>query len=242
MCGAFRPSRMVVVDSTLTDTAALSPSLPPSPSLHHITTLSTWCSSVVPWVSRTSLLSLRVERRLMYFFSALPAPPNPVSPLSPRLLRPDLFRFVIQPCRIPAEEDAWCRADAAPTCGGLRERDGPQADGPEIRRSDYRGAGRCAEGVSPFFYSIALKSGLLHLCHRGQWGTTAHASQALTRLTPRESYDRIYRHRVAFQQSILHRPLPKEQWIKKEDVRGISIVATTELLTASGRPIPDSYH
>jgi len=41
--------------------------------------------------------------------------------------------------------------------------------------------------------------------------------KALSRLTPRESYDRIFRHRVAIQQSILHRPLPKDQWTKPED-------------------------
>lgn len=43
-------------------------------------------------------------------------------------------------------------------------------------------------------------------------------TQALSRLSPRESYDRAFRHRVAFQQSILHKDLPKAQWTKPEDV------------------------
>ncbi|KAK1922590.1 putative ubiquinol--cytochrome-c reductase [Papiliotrema laurentii] len=41
--------------------------------------------------------------------------------------------------------------------------------------------------------------------------------KALGRLSARESYDRAFRHRVAFQQSILHKNLPKSQWVKKED-------------------------
>jgi len=44
--------------------------------------------------------------------------------------------------------------------------------------------------------------------------------RALTRLTPREYYDRSYRFKRASQASVLHAPLPKEQWTKsEEDVR-----------------------
>ena len=42
--------------------------------------------------------------------------------------------------------------------------------------------------------------------------------KALTRLTPRQQYDREYRLKVAAQCSLLHRELPKEQWTKPEDV------------------------
>src|SRR5258705_3978415 len=42
--------------------------------------------------------------------------------------------------------------------------------------------------------------------------------QALTRLTPREYYDRSYRLKRACQASVLHAPLSKEQWTKSEDV------------------------
>ncbi|KZS89870.1 14 kDa subunit of cytochrome bd ubiquinol oxidase [Sistotremastrum niveocremeum HHB9708] len=41
--------------------------------------------------------------------------------------------------------------------------------------------------------------------------------KALSRLTPRESYDRIYRIRRGSQASIVHHDLPKEQWTKPED-------------------------
>ncbi|CAA7267655.1 unnamed protein product [Cyclocybe aegerita] len=44
--------------------------------------------------------------------------------------------------------------------------------------------------------------------------------RALTRLTPREKYDRAYRLKRASQASVLHAPLPKELWITEaEDVR-----------------------
>ncbi|KAF9483779.1 ubiquinol-cytochrome-c reductase complex subunit 6 [Pholiota conissans] len=44
--------------------------------------------------------------------------------------------------------------------------------------------------------------------------------RALTRLTPAESYDRAYRLKRASQASVLHTPLPKDQWTKpEEDVR-----------------------
>ncbi|KEZ38748.1 hypothetical protein SAPIO_CDS10778 [Scedosporium apiospermum] len=40
---------------------------------------------------------------------------------------------------------------------------------------------------------------------------------ALKRLSPKESYDRVYRIRRAVQLSITHKILPKEQWTKVED-------------------------
>ncbi|KAI0029636.1 cytochrome bd ubiquinol oxidase subunit [Vararia minispora EC-137] len=44
--------------------------------------------------------------------------------------------------------------------------------------------------------------------------------RALGRLTPRETYDRSFRFKRAFQASVLHKDLPKEQWIPEEqDVR-----------------------
>ncbi|KAH6918952.1 ubiquinol-cytochrome-c reductase complex subunit 6 [Coprinopsis sp. MPI-PUGE-AT-0042] len=44
--------------------------------------------------------------------------------------------------------------------------------------------------------------------------------RAITRLTPREGYDRAYRFKRASQCSLLHKALPKEQWTKpEEDVR-----------------------
>ncbi|RDB24153.1 Cytochrome b-c1 complex subunit 7 [Hypsizygus marmoreus] len=44
--------------------------------------------------------------------------------------------------------------------------------------------------------------------------------RALSRLTTREKYDRAYRLKRASQASVLHGPLPKEQWLKpEEDVR-----------------------
>lgn len=41
--------------------------------------------------------------------------------------------------------------------------------------------------------------------------------QAISRLPANEGYDRVYRFRVAFQQDLMRRPLPKEQWLKPED-------------------------
>ncbi|KAG6909438.1 hypothetical protein DXG01_000423 [Tephrocybe rancida] len=44
--------------------------------------------------------------------------------------------------------------------------------------------------------------------------------RALTRLTLREKYDRAFRLKRASQASVLHAPLPKEQWMTaEEDVR-----------------------
>ncbi|KZT28580.1 14 kDa subunit of cytochrome bd ubiquinol oxidase [Neolentinus lepideus HHB14362 ss-1] len=44
--------------------------------------------------------------------------------------------------------------------------------------------------------------------------------KALTRLTPREAYDRAYRFKVASLLSVNHKPLPKDQWLPaSEDSR-----------------------
>ncbi|KAH8928478.1 ubiquinol-cytochrome c reductase subunit 7 [Atractiella rhizophila] len=40
--------------------------------------------------------------------------------------------------------------------------------------------------------------------------------KALTRLEPREQYDRAFRLRRAIHYSMLHEPLPKEQWTTEE--------------------------
>jgi hypothetical protein len=49
---------------------------------------------------------------------------------------------------------------------------------------------------------------------------------ALRRLTPKESYDRIFRIRRAVQCSYQHKLLPKEEWTKPEEVR----VTSTHLI------------
>ncbi|KAL7622957.1 Cytochrome b-c1 complex subunit 7 [Parahypoxylon ruwenzoriense] len=41
--------------------------------------------------------------------------------------------------------------------------------------------------------------------------------KALKRLSPKESYDRIYRIRRAFQASTIHKLLPRDQWTKPEE-------------------------
>lgn len=46
--------------------------------------------------------------------------------------------------------------------------------------------------------------------------------KALGRLTQREHYDRAFRLKRASHASVLHAPLPKEQWTKPQDVRVIS--------------------
>lgn len=42
--------------------------------------------------------------------------------------------------------------------------------------------------------------------------------KAISRLSEREQYDRAFRLRTAIQQSILHKGLPKEQWVTSEQV------------------------
>lgn len=44
-------------------------------------------------------------------------------------------------------------------------------------------------------------------------------TQALSRLPEIEGYDRAFRMRRAVQCSVVQRPLPKEEWIKPEEVR-----------------------
>jgi len=51
-----------------------------------------------------------------------------------------------------------------------------------------------------------------------KWCWTETHNQAIGRLSPRESYDRAFRMRTAFQQSVLHRELPKKQWTTSEQV------------------------
>jgi len=44
--------------------------------------------------------------------------------------------------------------------------------------------------------------------------------RALQRLTPRETYDRSWRFKLASQSSVQHKDLPKEQWVTPEqDIR-----------------------
>ena len=47
--------------------------------------------------------------------------------------------------------------------------------------------------------------------------------QALRRLTPREQYDRAYRFKLASHSSVVHKPLPKEQWVSASEVSLLSI-------------------
>lgn len=62
----------------------------------------------------------------------------------------------------------------------------------------------------------------------------SRTSQAIGRLTPRESYDRVHRLRVVHQLSILHTALPKEQWLDPKEVRLSSLRACAEhLLTGT---------
>ncbi|CAO1622969.1 unnamed protein product [Parajaminaea phylloscopi] len=41
--------------------------------------------------------------------------------------------------------------------------------------------------------------------------------KAISRLSHRDSYDRAFRLRQASQQSVLHRDLPKDKWVTKEE-------------------------
>ncbi len=50
--------------------------------------------------------------------------------------------------------------------------------------------------------------------------------KALHRLTPRESYDRAYRIRLAQQCSMSHTLLPQDKWVKdSEDTRYVTPIA-----------------
>lgn len=54
---------------------------------------------------------------------------------------------------------------------------------------------------------------------------------ALKRLTERESYDRAFRLKQAIQLSVMHRELPKENWLKPEEVCTFSQLRDTRMLT-----------
>jgi ubiquinol-cytochrome c reductase subunit 7 len=54
--------------------------------------------------------------------------------------------------------------------------------------------------------------------------------QALTRLTPREAYDRAFRFKRASQASVQHKELPKSEWIHPEEVRGLVNTAARILI------------
>ncbi|OJT14125.1 Cytochrome b-c1 complex subunit 7 [Trametes pubescens] len=61
--------------------------------------------------------------------------------------------------------------------------------------------------------------------------------RALARLTPREEYDRAFRFKRASQCSVLHDNLPKDQWLKPEEVCNSS--QTSTLLPAHTGPPQD---
>lgn len=42
--------------------------------------------------------------------------------------------------------------------------------------------------------------------------------KAISRLPEKEAYDRVFRLRQAFQLSVIHRELPKEQWLPTKEV------------------------
>jgi ubiquinol-cytochrome c reductase subunit 7 len=48
--------------------------------------------------------------------------------------------------------------------------------------------------------------------------------KALGRLTERESYDRAFRLKQAIQLSVMHRELPKENWLKPEEVSTLTSI------------------
>jgi hypothetical protein len=47
----------------------------------------------------------------------------------------------------------------------------------------------------------------------------------LSRLTPREQYDRAYRFKIASHSSLTHKPLPKKQWVSASEVCLLSFVS-----------------
>ena len=57
--------------------------------------------------------------------------------------------------------------------------------------------------------------------------------KAIGRLSQQEAYDRVYRFRVASHASVLHRDLPKEQWVTKDEVCHIFQVCENIIRTAS---------
>ena len=63
---------------------------------------------------------------------------------------------------------------------------------------------------------------LVLLLSKKVFSSKTYLLQAIGRLTTQEAYDRIYRFRLASHASILHKDLPKEQWVKPEEVCFIS--------------------
>ena len=60
------------------------------------------------------------------------------------------------------------------------------------------------------------------VCQYAIWVAEASCTrhvQALARLTPREAYDRAFRFKRASQLSVLNTELPKDQWLKPQEVR-----------------------
>jgi len=55
------------------------------------------------------------------------------------------------------------------------------------------------------------------LAGHSRTNATATNKQAISRLPANELHDRAFRFRVAFQQDLMRRPLPKEEWLKPED-------------------------
>lgn len=58
----------------------------------------------------------------------------------------------------------------------------------------------------------------------------------MSRLTPQQGYDRIFRIKRASQASVVHKPLPKDQWIKPEEVR-LTLEWLADVLTRDAQDI-----
>lgn len=106
------------------------------------------------------------------------------------------------------------------------------SNGSQVRRFVDGGTRGCSKGASCFASrSVSL------VTH-----DFARPSQAIGRLTPEQAYDRSFRLRTAIQQSILHKPLPKGQWVKPEEVwTAFSLLDQDSDLAPldTGRPIHD---
>ena len=60
-------------------------------------------------------------------------------------------------------------------------------------------------------------------------------------MTPREHYDRAFRMKRSIQASIVHEDLPKEQWIKPEEVCSLpSCLPSPAQVGSPGRPLPQA--
>lgn len=62
--------------------------------------------------------------------------------------------------------------------------------------------------------------------------------KALKRLSPQDSYDRVYRIRRAMQCSLSHKLLPKEEWTKLDEVRSLSHLSMVLCRISHGRGVP----